>query len=72
MSKFLQSVIRPLRSRKLRVAVATVIAAYLAEMKLNVSEELMYTILGIGVALITGIAVEDAGHKVSLPPPEQK
>lgn len=52
----------PLRSRKVRVALATVIAAYLAQYGLGVSEELVLTILGVGVSLILGIAHEDAGR----------
>ena len=53
----------PLRSRKVRVALATVVAAYAAEFGLAVSEEIVLTILGVGVALILGIAHEDHGQK---------
>jgi len=53
---------RPLTSRKVRVALATVIAAFAAEAGLNVSDELVLTILGVGAALILGIAHEDAGR----------
>ena len=53
---------RPLRSRKVRVALATVVTAYAAEWGLGVSEELVLTILGVGVALILGIAHEDNGQ----------
>jgi len=52
-----------LRSRKVRVALATVAAAFAAEYGLEVSEELILTILGMGAALILGIAHEDAGRK---------
>ncbi|NOX57328.1 MAG: hypothetical protein GXP29_00525 [Planctomycetes bacterium] len=52
----------PLRSRKTRVAMATVVAAFAAEFGLGVSQELILTILGIGVSLILGIAHEDAGR----------
>ena len=45
------------------MALATVAAAFAAEYGLEVSEELMLTILGIGAALILGIAHEDAGRK---------
>lgn len=58
---FVQRLIRPLRSRKVRVALATVSAAYAAEWGLGADEELIVTILGVGVALILGIAHEDAG-----------
>lgn len=42
---------------------ATVAAAVAAEWGLNVSEEIMFTILGSGVAIILGIAHEDHGTK---------
>ena len=50
-------------SRKVRVALATVVAAYAAEWGLGVSEEMVLTILGVGAALILGIAHEDQGLK---------
>jgi len=53
---------RPLASRKVRVAVATVVAAYAAEYGLALSEEVVLTIVSVGVALILGIAHEDAGR----------
>jgi len=56
---------RPLASRKVRVAAATVLAAYAAEYGLGVSEEMLYTILGVGTAVILGIAHEDNGAKRS-------
>ena len=52
----------PLRSRKVQVALATVLATYAAQVGLAVSEETVVTILGVGVALILGIAHEDAGR----------
>jgi len=52
----------PLRSRKVLVAIATVVVAYLAQAGLAVSEETVVTVLGVGVALILGIAHEDAGR----------
>ena len=55
----------PLRSRKVQVAVATVLAAYAAEAGLNVSEDTVFAVLGVGVALILGIAHEDAGRASS-------
>lgn len=53
----------PLRSRKVQVALATVIAAWAAEAGLGLSEETLVTVLGVGVALILGIAHEDAGRR---------
>ncbi len=52
----------PLRSRKVQVAVATVLAAYAAEAGLNVGEDTILAVLGVGIALILGIAHEDAGR----------
>ncbi len=52
---------KPLESRKVRVALATVIAAFAANWGFNVDEELVLTILGVGASLILGIAHEDAG-----------
>ena len=51
--------VMPLASRKVRVALATVLAAYAAQYGLGVSEEIVLTILSVGVALILGIAHED-------------
>lgn len=53
----------PLRSRKVQVAIATVAAAYGLEFGWQVSEETILTVLGVGVALILGIAHEDAGKR---------
>ena len=58
----LRRIVRPLSSRKVRVALATVLAALAAEIGLDVGEELILTILGVGAALILGIAHEDAGR----------
>ncbi|MBK8913583.1 MAG: hypothetical protein IPM64_03110 [Phycisphaerales bacterium] len=52
----------PLRSRKVQVALATVVAAYAAQVGWILSEETVMTMLGVGVALILGIAHEDAGR----------
>lgn len=62
-SSILKRLIEPLRSRKVRVGLATVLAAYGAEYGLGLSEEVLLTILSAGVAIILGIAVEDAGAK---------
>lgn len=58
--------IRPLQSRKVRVAMVTVIAAFAAEYGLNVPTELLMTILAVGVSIILGIAHEDNGLKQAL------
>ena len=52
----------PLRSRKVQVAVATVLVAYATHAGLLLSEETVVAVLGVGVALILGIAHEDAGR----------
>lgn len=57
----------PLRSRKVQVALATVLVAYAAEVGLALSEETVVTVLGVGVALILGIAHEDAGRARGAP-----
>lgn len=53
----------PLRSRKAQVAVATVLASYLLEAGVKVSAETLAAVLGVGVALILGIAHEDSGAR---------
>ncbi len=50
-----------LRSRKIRIALATTVAAFAADLGLHVSQELVLAIVGIGASLILGIAHEDAG-----------
>lgn len=57
--------VRPLASRKVRVALATVIAAYAGEAGLGWDEGMVLTVLSVGVALILGIAHEDAGAKAA-------
>jgi hypothetical protein len=52
----------PLRSRKVRVALATVVTAFLTDYGFAVREELIYTILAVGAALILGIAHEDTAR----------
>lgn len=55
--------VKPLMSRKVRVGLTTVVAAYAAEYGLGMSEEMVLTMVSVGVALILGIAHEDAGRK---------
>ena len=62
MADVFKRAVQPLASRKVRVALATVIAAYAAQYGLGVSEDVVLTILSVGVALILGIAHEDAGR----------
>jgi hypothetical protein len=66
-SSVLKRIVQPLSSRKVRVALTTVLAAYAAEYGLNVSDNTLMTILGVGVALILGIAHEDNGLKSNTP-----
>lgn len=55
-------------SRKVAIALASLIPAVCAEFGVNVSEDLVFRVLAIGALLITGIAVEDAAAKFGLPP----
>jgi hypothetical protein len=55
--------LQPLASRKSRVAAATVLTAAAAQYGLHVSEEMVLSVVSVGVALILGIAHEDAGLK---------
>jgi hypothetical protein len=55
--------VQPLASRKVRVALTTVLAAYAGQYGLGLSEEVVLTIVSVGVALILGIAHEDNGLK---------
>ncbi len=59
----LSNMLRPFSSRKVRVALATVLSAMVAEFGFHVGEELILTFVSVGVALILGIAHEDAGLK---------
>ncbi len=53
----------PLRSRKVQVALGTIIVSYMAQAGVVLSEETVLSVIGVGVALILGIAHEDAGRK---------
>ncbi len=52
----------PLRSRKVQVALATVLVSFLANAGIVLSEETVLSVMGVGMALIVGIAHEDAGR----------
>ncbi len=52
----------PLRSRKIQVALVTVVVSFLAQAGIVLSEETVLSVLGVGMALILGIAHEDAGR----------
>lgn len=67
-SEILKRAVKPLASRKVRVAFATVIAAYLVQWLPDTSEQTIYTILSVGVALILGIAHEDNGKLAQATP----
>lgn len=53
----------PLRSRKVQVALATVIVAFAAQAGFGLSEETVLGVLAVGVSLILGIAHEDAAKR---------
>lgn len=53
----------PLASRKVQVAVATIVVAYGMQAGLALNEEHIVNVFAIGAALILGIAHEDAGGK---------
>lgn len=54
-----------LTSRKVQVAIATVLAAAASQYGLSVNTEIILSIVGVGVAIILGIAIEDNGIKGS-------
>ena len=64
---WIRRLVKPLRSRKVRIALATILGAYAAQAGLQLSEEVTLTIVSVGVALILGIAVEDNGVKRAKP-----
>lgn len=55
-----------LKSRKVQVALVTLIAAIAAEYGFNLSTELLLSIVATGIGLIGGIALEDAGAKSAM------
>lgn len=68
----LSKVLNPLRSRKVRTAIATAVAAYLVPHIPNIQPERIEYYIGVVVVLggmiIGGTALEDAGAKVAMPP----
>lgn len=54
-----------LKSRKVLIALATIISAVAAQYGFGVSEETVFTIVAMGASVIGGIAIEDAGAKAS-------
>lgn len=69
---FVWIILSPLKSRKIRTALATIIAAYIAQAGLKVSPEIVNTILGVGLAVIAGTAIEDHGRNVAGNQPTKK
>lgn len=61
----------PLRCRKAQVALATLIVSYAAQRGWVLSEEAVAQIIALGVALILGIAHENAAAKSNGHPPSK-
>lgn len=55
----------PLKSRKVHVALATLISAWVGAAGLNLSDTVIASIVTIGISVILGIAGEDAGTKAA-------
>jgi hypothetical protein len=53
----------PIQSRKVQVALATIVVTYAAQVGWILTEDSVVTVLALGSALILGIAHEDAGAK---------
>lgn len=53
----------PVASRKVQVAIATLVVAYAAQAGLLLNEDAVVNVIAIGAALILGIAHEDAAEK---------
>jgi len=62
MRAYVQRLLRPFSSRKVRIAAATVLAAIAREFGVDIGDKTMLTIVGVGVALILAIAHEDHGR----------
>ncbi len=72
LKQVIQRLCSPLASRKVRVAVATVAAAYAAQYGLDCGEDMVLTLVSVGVALILGIAHEDNGRATAQTPGNQE
>lgn len=55
----------PLRSRKVQVAIATAVAAWLAEWGVDAPAGVIAAVIAGGVSIVLGIAIEDAGRKAA-------
>ena len=69
---FLAALIKPLRSRKVRTALATMIAAYAAKRELDVGADIIFGIITVGTSIILGTAIEDHGAKSGALVPRKK
>jgi hypothetical protein len=58
-----ERILWPLRSRKVQVAVATLVVGYLARRGLLLDTDTTILLVGVAVAIILGIAHEDSGAK---------
>jgi len=62
----------PLKSRRVRVAVATVVCAHAARAEQRASEEALVTTLSRGLAAVRRIAHEDPGRRIPPAPPRDE
>ena len=53
----------PLRSRKVQVALVTLVVAWAGHAGWELDANLVATVVAVGVSIILGIAIEDAGEK---------
>jgi hypothetical protein len=53
----------PLRSRKVQVALVTIVVAWAGHFGLELNVETLAAVVATGVSVIFGIAIEDAGEK---------
>jgi hypothetical protein len=60
---FLRRIATPLRSRKVRIALATLGVYYFRERGYALSDDFMLAVLTLSASLILGTAIEDAGAK---------
>lgn len=65
MMSILRRFVAPLKSRKVRTALAAVFAAYFGQRWEFLDAPTIYVLLGVAVAFILGVAIEDAGLKAS-------